>query len=457
VATKEQESVITAEVFSADGEVLSRQTLSGRPVATIDLIRKNILGALNIDVSPAKQIDQVRTPNVQAYKKYLEARDYQEGWDVENNLEKAATLCKEALTSDPDFAAAHAGLSMTLISLFHKMHDPSFLSSASTSAKRALALDAGLPEALLAYGMVQLESGKSVEATDAFSRALDLAPGDDAACRSLGVMYSSLGRNKEAREMHQRAIDLRPDYWRNHYDMGRFEWQFAGDLQSARRHMEKANQIHPEGFAPLIGLGILHLTQGNLENAEIYFRKTLEKSPNLYAYNNLGLIYYYRGQYDLALRNWQALLKEAPDKPLNTANVADALRQLDRKDESNAFYRQAIEKFRSALKTNRADDKSRAGMAMALAATGQCKQATDEIRGVLQRQPDSPELRDYSTIAISRCKDWDWAKQLALSSIASNNLLVVRFDPDVKTVREMPEVQAALEQQIIKESHFQKQ
>lgn len=256
--------------------------------------------------------------------------------------------------------------------------------------------------------------------------------------------------------MHQRAIDLRPDYWRNHYDMGRFEWQFAGDLQSARRHMEKANQIHPEGFAPLIGLGILHLTQGNLENAEIYFRKTLEKSPNLYAYNNLGLIYYYRGQYDLALRNWQALLKEAPDKPLNTANVADALRQLDRKDESNAFYRQAIEKFRSALKTNRADDKSRAGMAMALAATGQCKQATDEIRGVLERQPDSPELRDYSTIAISRCKDWDWAKQLALSAIASNNLLVVRFDPDVKRVREMPEVQAALEQQIIKESHFQK-
>ena len=457
VTTKGEATEITAEIILANGDILSRQTFTGRPVTTMDLIKKNILSVLKVNDSGVKQIDQIRTPSIDAYKKYLEARNYQEGWDVENNLDKAAQLYREALENDPDFAAARASLAMTLVSQFHKTHDAALLSSASMESKRALGLDAALPEAQLAHGMVLLESGKSVEARDAFSRALELAPGDDSACRSLGNTYSSLGRNQEAREMYRRAIELRPDYWRNHYELGIFEWQFAGNLHAARLHMEKANQLHPEGFAPLIGLGIVSLTQGSLEDAERYFRKTLEHSPNLYAYNNLGLIYYYRGQYDLALRNWKALLKETPDKPLNMLNVADAFRQLGRRDESDVYYSQAIRKFRATLNTNQSDDKSRGGLAMALAATGECKAAIDEIRRIVSRHPDSPELSDYSLIAASRCSDWDMARQIALSAITANNLLVVRFDPDVKHVRESPEVKAALEQQIEKSAILEPQ
>jgi serine/threonine protein kinase/tetratricopeptide (TPR) repeat protein len=450
VTTKGEETEITAEIISENGEVLSKQTFTGTSVATLDLINKNILSVLKVSDGSARQIDQVRTPSVDAYKKYLEARNYQEGWDVVNNLDRAIELYREAIQTDPDFAAARASLAMTLISQFHKTHDASYLTAANTESKRALALDPDLPEAYLAYGMVQLDSGKSIEAREAFSKALELAPGDDSACRSLGVMYASLGRNQEAREMHRRAIELRPDYWRNHYDLGRFEWQFAGNLHAARLHMEKANQIHPEGFAPLIGLGLVNLTQGNFEAAESYFRKTLEQSPNVYAYNNLGLIYYYRGQYELALRNWQALLKEAPDKPLNMANVADALRQLGRQEESKRYYTQAINGFRSLLQANQSEDKWRGGIAMALAATGKCTEAMDIIRGIASKHPDSTELTDYSLITVSRCSDWDWAKRIALASIATNNLMVVRFDPDVQPVRETPEVKAALEKQIKK-------
>ncbi len=450
VFTKGDTTEISAEILSENGKILSKQTFSGRPIATMDLIKQYILSALQMNGRAEKEIGQVRTPSMEAYQKYLEARNYQEGWDVDNSLDQAASLYREAIVIDPDFSAARARLAMTLITKFHEAHEASLMSAASAEAKRALALDPNLPEALLAHGVVQLESGNSIEAQNAFARALELAPGDDSACRNLGALYSSLGRNKEATQMYNRAIDLRSSYWKNHYELGIFEWQFAGNFDSARSHLEEATKLHPEGFAPLVGLGIIHLTQGNLDGAESYFRQTLERSPNLYAYNNLGLVYYYRGQYDLALRNWQALLKEAPDKPLNVSNVADALRQLGQKEEAREFYSQAIKKFRTALELNRVDDRSRGGLAMALAATGNCKEALDEARGVLGRHPDSPELSDYAAIAVSRCKDWRWAKEIALNSIASNNLLVIRFDPDVKPVRELPEVKAALEKQIRK-------
>ena len=445
VVDKGDETEITAEVLSATGKILSKQTLSGSTVTTMDGIKTSILSVLNVKHSAAKQIDQVRTPSEDAYKKYLEARNYQEGWDVENNLDKAASLYRESLASDPDFAASRANLAMTLISQFHKTHNASFLSAANDEAKRALVLDPNLPEALRAFGMVQLESGKSIEARDAFSRALDMAPGDDAACRNLGSIYSSLGRNKEARDMHRRAIALRPDYWRNHYELGTFEWQFAGDFDAAKIHLQKANELHPNGFAPLVVLGNIYLNEGNLENAETYFRKALAVSPNQYAYSNLGLVYYYRKQYDLALRNWQAVLKDVPNKPMYQANVADALRQLDRKGEAKEYYEDAIHGYRQVLILNATDDKTRAILTMALSALGQCEEALREIRGVLSRQPDSPELASYAAVTLCRCNEEGSAEQLVLKSIASNNLLTIRFDPDLERIRQLPSVKKALE------------
>jgi protein O-GlcNAc transferase len=382
---------------------------------------------------------------VKAYQTYLKARDTEKGWDVESNLEQAIALYREALKQDPDFAAAHAGLASALLMEFRKRNQPELLSSASESARSAVGLDPNLPEALLAYGAAQLQSGNSIEAQDAFARAMQFAPGDDAACRSLAAIYASSGRKEEAREMYARAMALRPSYWVNHYVFGTFQWQYAGDLKAARASLEKATQLHPQGYAPVVMLGNFHLIQGNLEEAESYFRKAMELSKNPYAYNNLGLVHYYRGQYDLALRNWQSLLKDAPDKPIYSANVADALRQLKRGEEAEASYQKAIEGFRKLLEANRGDDTTRSYLSMALAATGYCAEAIRETRSVLSRHADSPEMSVYAAITASRCGELDWAQQIVLRSIASDNLLIIRFDPDLERIRQRPEIRIALQ------------
>jgi tetratricopeptide (TPR) repeat protein len=137
-------------------------------------------------------------------------------------------------------------------------------------------------------------------------------------------------------------------------------------------------------------------------------------------------------------------MKQVPDKPLYQLNVADALRQLHQPVKAKEIYSKAIQGYRRALKTNRMDDESRALMAMGLAAIGQCDEASDETREVLSRHANSPQLSAYAAIAATRCGNESWAKEIVLRSISKDNLLMIRFDPDLKSIRQLPEIKEAL-------------
>lgn len=448
VSSRASDLQISPEMVSSDGETLWSEKVRGsadRLVSTLDATKNALLRELKLaGKSTGKPIDQLRTPSMEAYRDYLLARSCHEQWDKEGNLDEAITLYKKALAIDPDFAAAHAGLAMTLVSQYFKIRTPSLLVDASSEAQKAIALDSDLPEALIANGLIHLASGKSVEAGVAFGQALELAPGNDAACRNIAYAYATLNRHDEARQMYSRAIALRPSYWLNHYELGRYMFSILGNLDEARVHLLKANELYPDGPSPLILLGLVDLTRGDLANAETFFRKVLERSSNSYAQNGLGLVYYYRGQYDLALRNWQALLLQEPNQSLYQANVADALRAMGDHAEARNHYILAIQGFRAELAANPQDDPTRAGMAMALSAIGRCEEAREEIRDVLSRQSQSPELATYAAVTASRCGDHKWATQIVLDAIAIKNVMDIRFHPDLESIRQVPEVKRAL-------------
>lgn len=445
VSVAGEKTTVGWELVDSDGKSLYKESYAGSSLETLEKAKKGILKKLELDTSDVPAVENMRTPSEEAYRLYLEARNLQQGWDVQGNLTDAAALYEQTLKLDGDFAAAHAGLARVLLSQFHQNRDAALLSKAADEANKAVTLDAELPEALIANGIVHLESGRSMEARQSFLRALEFAPGDDSACLSLARVYSSLGRNQDAEDYYQRAIKLRPTFWKNYYDFGLFQWQKGGKPDIARKYIQKANELHPEGYTPLVMLGNINLMQGHLDEAESFYRKALERDPNPFAYSNLGLVHYYRGQYDLALRNWEAVLKEVPDKITYRVNVAEALRQLHRDADAKQRYEGIIRDFRKSLRSTPTDDDTRAGLAMALAATGQCREAIAESKNILQRHPDSPDLAAYGAITASRCGDMIMAKQIVLESIAAENLLTIRFDPDLEQVRQLPEVQKALQ------------
>jgi serine/threonine protein kinase/Tfp pilus assembly protein PilF len=448
VSGTESNLLIKPEMVSSEGKILWNQSINGsaeRLISTLESTKNSLLTELKIErVSKEKPIDRIRTPNMEAYKYYVQARSCQEKWDQEQNLDQAILFYRKALETDPDFAAAHAGLSWALIAQYRGIRSPSLLVEATAEAQKAVAQDADLPEAQIANGIVQIESGNSVEARISFARALKLAPGNDAACRNIGYAYETLGRKSEATEMYEKAIALRPNYWENHYTFGTFLYLAVGNFKEARPHLVKASELYPDGDAPLIVLGLIDLSNGELASAENFFRKVLEKGPNVYALNNLGVVYYYRGKYDLALRTFQSLLQQAPDKALYQANVADAYRGMGENGKAKNHYLLAIQGFRAALIANPKDVRSRALMAMALSAIGRCEEARDETRSVLSEQEQSPDLAAYAAVTATRCGDSKWSTQIVLGAIAAKNVVDIRFHPDLELIRQVPEVKRAL-------------
>jgi len=451
VSGNESELVINPKMISAAGATLWTKQIRGPAenlISTLESTKNDLLAQLNVATkSETKPIDRLRTPNMEAYENYVKARSSQEAWDREANLNEAIVYYKKAIEIDPDFAAAHAGLAQALLIQYSALRKPPLIVEATEEAKKAITQDPNLPEALIANGLVQLSTGNTVEARVQFAHALEIAPGNDAACRNIAAASQDMGRFEDAKKMYERAIELRPNYWRNHYVLGKFFYLSVGNVQEARPHLLKANELHPGGSAPLVLLGLVDLTRGDLGSAESFFRKALEYGPDIYAQTDLGLVYFYRGKYDLALRTWQSLIQQVPDDTLYINNLADTYRAMGEQEKARNEYVSAIQRFRSTLALNSQDFPSRGGLAMALAATGHCEEAKEEIRTVLTQQSKSPELTSYAVIAITRCGDTKWAAQIALNAIATKNLVDIRFHPELEVIRQIPEVKRALTSQ----------
>jgi eukaryotic-like serine/threonine-protein kinase len=439
--------IIKPEMLSSDGNIIWQKEIpasADRLVSTLDETKTELLSKLElVSRSNAKAIDRLRTPNMEAYKYYVHARSDQEKWDKQQNLDEAIELYRKALEIDPDFAAAHAGLCQSLLSKYLAVRSPPLLVEATSEANKAMTQDPDLPESLIASGLVQLQTGNSVEARVSFERALELAPGNDLACRRIAFVHEKLGRGDEARKMYERAIALRPNYWKNHYEFGSFLFSIS-NFKEAQLHLLKANELYPEGSAPLILLGVLELQSGELSKAETYFRRVLDHGPDLNAQTNLAVVYYYQRKYDLALRTSQALLQQNPDDPANHINVADAYRAMGEQGKAEDEYKLAINQFKASLSSSPLDFSSRAGLAMALSAIGRCEEAKEEIRNVLSQQSKNAELAPYAAITVTRCGDYKWATQIVLGAIAAKNVLDIRFHPELEVIRQIPEVKRAL-------------
>lgn len=450
VINQDSNLTIKTEMLSAKGENLWNTQISGSAdhlVSSLEQIKNALLKKLELEgKSNSKAIDFLRTPNMEAYKYYVQARNLMEQSDQQENLEETITLYRKAIEIDPDFAAAHAGLAQALINQYLKLRTPPLLVEATSEANKGIAQDPNLPEALLASGLVQILKGNSVEARISFSKALDLAPGNDAACRSIASAQEELGRYDEAKKMYERAIDLRPNYWQNHYALGRFLYYSVGNFDEAEVHLLKANQLYPEGSSPLVVLGLVELARGNLNKSETYFRKVLDRGPDFYAQTDLGLIYYCQEKYDLALRTWQTALQQAPHDSTTESNIADTYRAMGEQTKAREYYLLAMDGYRAAINANPKDYDSRAGLAMAMSAVGRCEEAKEEIRTVLEEQSKNPEFAANAAVTAARCGDHKWAVQIVLDSISIKNLREIRFHPDLEVIRQVPEVKRALAQ-----------
>jgi TolB-like protein/tetratricopeptide (TPR) repeat protein len=202
---------VTARLLDDQGAHVWSQTFD-RKLEKIFSIQSEIANAVSRRVAHEMSPSTPPTPststdNIEAYRNYLLGKqlftDRSGGW-----LERAPGLFQKAIELDPNFAPPYAYLVISQ-SLFNIPEDR--LRAMEAATRKALELDANLPEAHLAMGLLHNHRDQDPDAAiGAFRRAVDLDPGLWIANNFLANALDEEERFIEAHEVREQGLARDP-------------------------------------------------------------------------------------------------------------------------------------------------------------------------------------------------------------------------------------------------------
>ena len=234
-------------------------------------VARNVANSIRIQVTPmeAGRLESTSPVNEEAYQLYLKGRYH---WNKRNPdaLNKSLEYFQQAVSKDPQYAPAYAGLADTyrLLGQFAVLPLRVSTDKAKAAAQTALKLDKDLAEAHASLGIGSLMDHFDWRQADReLSTAIELNPGYASAYQWRAVSLASTGRVEEGVNMARRAQELDP-------------------------------------LSLIINayLGFAYYESRNYDSAADQCKKTLELDPNFaVAHSYLALAYAQKGAYELAL------------------------------------------------------------------------------------------------------------------------------------------------------------
>ena len=244
---------ITAQLINvADGFHLWAQNYD-RDITDILQIRSDIsrqvVDALKVQLGfeESQRLIKAPTETSEAYQIYLLGR-YEFNKYSEAGFAKALEHYRHALSVDPNFALASAGLAEAFnLSGYWNFSPPeAAFPPAKAAAQRALQIDPNLAEAHSALGFVAYEyEWNYTEAERELAEAVRLNPKSADARLSYGEFLIFMSRFPEAREQIDRARESDPLSVRYLVDLATWYW-FQRQLDPAISELEKAIALDPD-------------------------------------------------------------------------------------------------------------------------------------------------------------------------------------------------------------------
>lgn len=427
---------------ASDGEVFWRGDFSGE-VDQILWSSDQMARAIARALGQAQDSDPRMSRDPQALESYLEGKRNLEGWDVASNYRRAAEAFDRSIEVDPNFAEAYAGQALALWKSWEETQQTELVAQALDAANHAVSLDPALPEAHLALGVVQLGRGQSAEAGMSFAKAQELAPADDAVCRRIADAYSALGRDDTAEEMYQRAVDLRPDFWENHNALGKY-FLSRGQLDQAKESFTRITELRPESDVGFSNLAAALMYSGDFKEAVPLLQATLRINPTAHVHNNLGFAYYSQGRYEEAAEQFESAAKIAPDQDKPWIGLGDAYRHLGRNNDAREAYQHALPIIKGRLEVNPDDAESQVALAVTLAGSGSCLEATREASKTADQPETDPIIHYYMAITYAVCNQEEAAIHHTLAAVQGGVVADVQTNPDLQPLLNDPAIEEVL-------------
>ena len=290
-------------------------------------VAQTMLVKLNVDEQ--RQLSKRETENVEAYQEYLRGRHF---WNKRNEegLKKSLERFQRAITLDPDYGQAYAGLADAYTLIAHYRIKPFAQDDAfqkgRAAAIKALEIDNTLAEAHASLGFIKTYYEHDVSGAEReFKRAIELDPDYATAHHWYSEYLAMRGQEQEAMIEIRRAQELDPLSPVINTTLGE-RLYLARRYDEAIRQLQKTLEFASDFGPAHYTLGLAFEQKGMYEEAISELRKARETSGNSQnVLASLGHTYALAGQRNAAHKILDELLAKEDPVPYAIAVIYQGL------------------------------------------------------------------------------------------------------------------------------------
>jgi len=385
--------------------------------------------------------------NIDAYVQYRRGMEELHRPATTQTIVNALEWFRQSLQLDPEYAAAHAGICLAYASGYKVVDDPGYISQAEQACATAISLNPNLNIVHNALGELYWETGRHRAAEASFRRALAINQNDVAALNGLADVYAGEQKLDEAEESLRQAIALQPGNWRSYDELGSFLYQ-NGRYAEAAAVYEEVVTLDVNNMQGWLNLGTSLMLSGDFSGAAPAFKRAIDIEPDVDAYANLGLMYYYMGRIDAAVSALQNATRLAPDDHLVWANFGDALSFSADAPKANEAFQRAEGLAESRLAINRMDGGTTIDLAWIKAMLGKMEDAEELAVRAQRLVPNDPYVHYIHGLVLTRRGERDSAlTKLETAVEMGYSPILLAAEPHLSDLRGKPRFLALVDKQ----------
>ena len=255
-----------------------------------DQIIDRTVEMLEVEIHSNVSSNDHGTTNQEAFRLYTRGVGFLETETLPEDVDSAIVQFERALTLDPGYARASAGLGLAYFEKYRLTKEPSLVNKARSACERALTLDAQSPHGNICLGVVHRGIGQYQAAVSDFQMAIASDPNNDEAYRGLASAFVELNRMQDAEETYKKAISIHPQYASGYGQLAHL-YRREAKYTLAIAEYKKAIELAPEDARYWFSIGADYYNAGDYPRSIDALQKAITIRPSYQAYSNLGLSY----------------------------------------------------------------------------------------------------------------------------------------------------------------------
>ncbi|MFN2240351.1 MAG: protein kinase [Thermoanaerobaculia bacterium] len=362
-------------------------------------------------------------------------------YDEPASIDYAITLLEPLAEANPDSALVHAALGRTYQLKYVIASDPVWAERATTTSRKALRLDPGIPDVHITLGQLYILTGRPEEAIRDLEHALQIRPNDPEAMLSLAQALGMSGKLERAEQTYQAAIAQRPQYWAGYNRLG-FFYLTTGRVDQAIPQFRKAVSLTPDNGRALANLSAALVMKSLFAEAVETSRRATQVQPtNPGGFINLATAYYYLGRFEASRTSFEKAVELSPISARYRFNLGDTLFAMGAEEEMKQAYREGIRLAQATLELNPSDAITHGQLVLACSRTGDVPRAKHHLDTALELAPDSEDVMYFAAVFALERGDTEGAVEWIHRAVAAGFPAAwIAADPALRSIRQHPRI-----------------